>query len=831
MQSGGDGRMHGRGTGASRHNKNRFSSGQGKRQSKTGNGIAVDGPATGFNAGNTADVRMASRQSATVQQKPSQMLSKQQSVPAYSAETLAAIIKQLKDATISQSGATNKGIHDVSQTNSPSKQSELIPDVTHLRLQIAMLAEDAILSDPQTALQQGLDETLWSLVYQQRIQILRNSIQSLQKQQSISSKEIPQNHIDGIDRIKDELASLLKSATCFYRTLILELDSRQEELWSTVSIWELLKINKSNHIPDVKESIRTLIFNCLVFLGDIERYSFSLVFPDSSVWHTSLMYYEKALRILPFVARPHSKIAMMYSFQKNTLECVYHCALSVGIAKESAVIRDNLTHAFHKLSNDLPSDSNTWVTLILQYAAQLFLAANDKQNTIGSLDFNILEAVALADFTLSQTIKQLVKLATIFIVIASDLDYKFESTPQNDVAKRQDIRYAQTVTVAGLLTMASISLKILNEQCENETFIDDINTDGFALSTHLVHVSLVSTYLSIHVEQLQVLQVYSKQLAIQSIQHRLSHFTSLLANFVNFISLFADVESNNKPTLEDIALVGLECMRKIYLSVDSSLEQTRIDSDPISTRLSRIANLAREIAQTTQFSEFWWDEDQCKFMSVDLEERRRNQISGMRTLASERLKDQVQSLQLKADRESSKAYPFAVLDAHALIDALPAIKFCLMKQTCVIAIPIDVIHDLDQFKTGTNTINVRARECIRYLEQRFKYRSPFLVGQQAGEAIEPTQRAAVHAEDALLKTNSSAVFVPETYKGIMTYCLFVRARVKTAWSFGKIGDFMLVTDDSSRMDVARSLGISCLSVGSWRARYGGSLRFQSRTSL
>lgn len=104
---------------------------------------------------------------------------------------------------------------------------------------------------------------------------------------------------------------------------------------------------------------------------------------------------------------------------------------------------------------------------------------------------------------------------------------------------------------------------------------------------------------------------------------------------------------------------------------------------------------------------------------------------------------------------------------------------------------------LDRNKSGTEPRNIKTRETIRYLEQRFKYPSPYIVGQKSDETM--------------LYTNSN-VYIPGTYVKFLGCCLYFHRQLKNQKVF-------LVTDNDELRMLAEGFGMYVIDSGTWQATY------------
>ncbi|KAJ3115258.1 hypothetical protein HDU96_000973 [Phlyctochytrium bullatum] len=144
------------------------------------------------------------------------------------------------------------------------------------------------------------------------------------------------------------------------------------------------------------------------------------------------------------------------------------------------------------------------------------------------------------------------------------------------------------------------------------------------------------------------------------------------------------------------------------------------EQECVSVRMARVAHLAKVFSEN----------------DVSRLERRERVA---KALAVELLKNQIGSIESSLQRIRDITVPILIPDSLCYVQNLKFIKTILMSRSAVLVIPQAVLHDLDRMKKGSDLMNVRAREAIRYLEQRFKYfKYPniFLKVQQDGETEE-----------------------------------------------------------------------------------------------
>lgn len=98
-------------------------------------------------------------------------------------------------------------------------------------------------------------------------------------------------------------------------------------------------------------------------------------------------------------------------------------------------------------------------------------------------------------------------------------------------------------------------------------------------------------------------------------------------------------------------------------------------------------------------------------------------------------------------------------------------------------------------KRGTTSTSIKTREANRYLEQRFRYRSPYLAGQQLGEAIKLQESE---------QWNSNPSFIE-----IAGCCRYFQERFPTR-------NCAIVTDDEQLQSCAKSFNVNTVSSKNWK---------------
>lgn len=192
--------------------------------------------------------------------------------------------------------------------------------------------------------------------------------------------------------------------------------------------------------------------------------------------------------------------------------------------------------------------------------------------------------------------------------------------------------------------------------------------------------------------------------------------------------------------------------------------------------------------QTVLF--FTFDAKQSIFIAVDKNFKQMKMQKLMSSLASELLKDQIMTLEIEQGI-MQKGHPIVILDTNCYLFQLKQVKNLIQSQTSIILVTLSVLTQLDLLKKGNEPVNIQAREANRYLEQRFKYPSPFLVGQKPNEESQPVE----------------SVFIPSSYRGIVSCALYYSQKMKERVA--------VITESDELRGIGESLGMIIYPLGAY----------------
>ncbi|KAI8847217.1 hypothetical protein BC829DRAFT_250720 [Chytridium lagenaria] len=393
------------------------------------------------------------------------------------------------------------------------------------------------------------------------------------------------------------------------------------------------------------------------------------------------------------------------------------------------------------------------------------------------------------------------RMVVILLVGVTSLGEKFKKT---DVTQfRQKIRYLQISILSLLLSIATecmtLVLQHMSDQAERGEYLFASTEEG-ELDPVFMYLRPVGTFcawLSCGLDSFTTFQNYTaKGTILEGLNLYLWSFARALANFVNFLSAFADMDGSSECLPEDLDLLGVGIFQGFVkrLTEMSVVREVKgvgvgVEVERVSARVSRIANVAKMMSENKEVTAFFvFDEKMdARFVVLDAESKRVERDKVSKALAVEFLKNQIGSLETSLQKMKGVTVPILIPDAGCYIHNLRFIKTLLMSRSAILIIPQDVMHGLDKMKKGNDLINVRAREAIRYLEQRFKYRSPYLRAQQDEE--------------------EGDVDVGRAFRDFLRCCVYYRDRVAPRPVDEEDVTMAVVTEDMGLREVAEGAGI------------------------
>ena len=191
------------------------------------------------------------------------------------------------------------------------------------------------------------------------------------------------------------------------------------------------------------------------------------------------------------------------------------------------------------------------------------------------------------------------------------------------------------------------------------------------------------------------------------------------------------------PLSEDLSLLGIIPLDAFHAKVDFFKETIQGDGPRQQVRWGRIRDWVKRLADTASFDFIQYNQAEQKYSVIDENAKRQQQSRFMKALATQRLMEQVSSLEKNVNRmtmkqpivdDIKKEVYTCVVDVTAFLDGLAKVKKWASQTLNVdrrsqasileVVVPLEVIDALDDHKKGTSHMNMQARESIRFLDQK-----------------------------------------------------------------------------------------------------------------
>ncbi|KAI8819308.1 uncharacterized protein EV422DRAFT_598628 [Fimicolochytrium jonesii] len=728
----------------------------------------------------------------------------------------------------------------------PQETGPLDAEGRTLRLSLLQIYEDLIILDPILAWSKGVDDKIWNLVFHSAIHQLRSAANGDLTSQAAISRE---------------LQLYIKSGISFYQVLILWLKSALKKDPVEMAISRYTNSAEEERLePEdtLFTSLCGLIHKCLVSLGDLSRYlEMHSSTPDKN-WKAANGYYTTAIKVNPDVGKPYAQLAISATYENKNMAAVYWYCLSLVNKQRHSVTRENLTvfyKSFMSLGGPSKVDVSPTGTLTANFLNlhRLIFCHDDVPieelfHLYGKISLDINDPALATNVYLARWLQMAVPIS---IATYEDLNHRF--VEEEDTSVRRALRSRQ-VYVAGTgctlmkLSLDNLSTYLSDKEDMAEAFADV--DDDHIFSKFLAPAAVTSVWLQTQLEVFTQFASYVKTIenGRTALETSLMDMLYSLATFTNMVSSFAEMDGCSDALPEDVELLGLPPLRPFYRKLNpKSLEsvvagenlclsvsdtqiaaEQNVDDVRLTARVARIAQFAKKLAEDDRVDLFRFDEAEGMFFVADQQSKKRGMHKLMQALATERLKHQVTTLEENLNEMKQTSLPVVIFDTGVYVQLTNAVKRWVTGGKCVVVVPRSVIDNLDYLKKGADKENARAREAIRFLEQRFRYRSPFLRSQQEHEQIVPwnvktgyietrAKRGMVVDQDA-----PKGVFIPKTARGLMACLHWYHSNVAlpdTSAQHENEADsdlsFVFVTEDPEMARLSQALGIRTKSLTDW----------------
>lgn len=720
---------------------------------------------------------------------------------------MSSLHNQLKQTLKERQDLDSKDSHSASNTAIMEQLKAMEEEQSFVRQSLQTVYGDLLLLDLPAACNLHIDEKLWRNAIYPGIEDIRSKLRKLKNK-------------DKAVRLEQQLASKIRHASRFYRKMNSSI--KQEYHIDTATIGVHLFRNDSD-MNDVELRTAKVLQHNYICMGDLERYSASIATketPENPADRTSLakQMYLKAIDIYRSNGKPYSQLALVSINSGSAIDIVWYYCMSMAMKEPATIALENLKSFYAKVrfssagsesSSSRNGDHRSTARKQISKAVEKFLAFQRELmfgNPSTDGDFPTLKSSMDGTESWDSLMEQAVRM--VFLAVKSDqaqassLLKLLRSTlmrmtviliitiwylGHQQVSHRgQEEQFSAQATqrmalLHGCLLHTNINIAIQDTILSQDHLDENVVRD--AQKAIVTATSIWATFLTTNMHTLTSCcagasslrrQPHGRAAANDEADKLISALSKLLSAVMS-LKPFTPVTDRPLPATfplaEDYTLLGLAPLETFHKSVDFLKETKR--NAPTATdartevRWYRIYDLCQRLVESGAFSFISFDIKDQRYTVYDKESRKQQQTRLMKALATQRLMDQVSTLEnslgkmTTAAESSSPKRPArtrqgplrvftVVLDVTAFLDGLVCVRRWAGQGSdsatqyrgfiCEVIVPLDTIDSLDEHKKGTSHANAQARESIRYLDNKLE--------RSSGGSM-PT---AVNAKESFLRT-------------------------------------------------------------------------------
>ncbi|KAI9487252.1 MAG: hypothetical protein EXX96DRAFT_552387 [Benjaminiella poitrasii] len=649
-------------------------------------------------------------------------------------------------------------------------------EISYVRSSLKKTYRHIISIDLMYATTHRIEDKLWRYIFYAGIEDVRSKLRKLKPEDTEKNKALQKLLFHRID-----------SAFKFYRDLnnTIKADYHIDT--------KVLGIDLFLQSSEVDERLGILLQANYICMGDLARYHAQQAIPSkktSDHWSLAKTCYLKAIDVYRKTGKPYCQLALVSISNGNAMDVVWYYCLSLAVKHPSSVGRDNMKSFYSKIRFNSKQQKTDTVTGMTSAFVESFLhmhrtvmfsqkgteefadmlpIANGLGNALSSLILTTSseqEQTTLSKTTLSAlqimrtTLTRTITILMISVWIANDrLKDKANYNIRSIILASQIHMYTFAFQLlTNVYRSSREALENVKSELNNEKY-EKLN--GLIEETLLPGLSIWSTYLYTNITTIAQWCMTAatdtrnrepeKKILVKSIQSLLS----LLINHPSFPDPVINVLPPTYPVSEDLILLGVVALSSFHSEVDFFKENVYEALDDNSSearkqvRWGRVRNFIKKLADSSSFNFIQYNQNEQKYSVIDENAKRQQQGRFMKALATQRLMEQVSSLEKNVNRISlnnkrnnnqpssennedginkKREIYTCVVDVTAFLDSLSKVKKWASQtlnvnhrsQTSIleVIVPLDVIDALDNHKKGTSHMNMQARESIRFLDQK-----------------------------------------------------------------------------------------------------------------
>ncbi|KAI9007983.1 hypothetical protein CLU79DRAFT_777380 [Phycomyces nitens] len=661
-------------------------------------------------------------------------------------------------------------------------------ETDYLRKSLKEIYRQVLTTNMTYATSHRIDDKLWRYIIYASIEEIRSKLRKLNPEEDNQARQT----------LTKLLFHRIDSGFKFYRDLNAKFKASHHIDTKTIGV-DLFK-QGTNAAAD--EQVAIILQSNYICMGDLARYRASQSSRNKKAaeesWALARSCYHKAADVYRFNGKPYSQLALISLSSGSAIDVVWYYCMSLAMKFPSSVGRDNL-HSFYskiRFSNSkspVKDDKgqairmiSTFVESFLQIHKEFMFAKNNSSEIYGNSEVEVSDALEQAVRCIIQSSceepgdslvpKQMSSAVHILkSTLMRTLTITFITVWNFGERMKEKANFTQRPRLqAGQIYLLTYGFRLLANLCKStqnyvEEVKDQLKEEKHSQLKELLHSTLlpsVSIWCTFVFSNLSTISQYCggagatprgaltgspnqfetwKKELVNSMQALLS----FLIGHVDFPDPVLHVLPITYPLSEDLLLLGVSPLTSFHYTVDYFKEHVYDGAEENATearkqiRWGRIREMVKKVADSPSFDFVQYNQAELNYSVIDENAKRQQKNRFMKALATQRLMEQVSSLEKNVNRmtlstsrdtnSSKKEVPklevyTVIVDVTAFLDGLNKIKRWSsqtlnansrsQRSVLEVIVPLEVIDSLDVHKKGTSHTNLQARESIRYLDQK-----------------------------------------------------------------------------------------------------------------
>ncbi|KAI9252957.1 hypothetical protein BDA99DRAFT_520507 [Phascolomyces articulosus] len=640
-------------------------------------------------------------------------------------------------------------------------------EIQYVRKSLKMIYRQILTDDITYAATHHIEDKLWRYICYANIEQVRSKLRKIRPDEDNVIRQ----------RLQRQLLKRIDSSFKFYRELNNSIKDNHHLDTKTIGI-DLFR----QGVPTGDEQVAVILQSNYICMGDIARYRASTSLTNKKAnnenWRLAKECYQKAIDCYRSSGKPYSQLALVSLSSGSAVDVVWYYCMSLAMKQPSTVGRDNLKSFYSKIRFSSPENStnaNESCTKMISQFIESFLQTH-KQAMFGDPN-NIVSMPNILETVITKTVSSVVnedgitkidsstihvlkgmlsRTIVILLITIWDIGERMKikgNLPQWTQLQSSQIRLLSLgfKLFAGLVKATHDGWTEAKEKISQDAKYEQLNS--MVENAILSALSIWCTYLA---NNLPVIAQYCTSGAgadgrrdneRKELVKAVQSFVSALINHPMFPDPVVNVLPVTYPVSEDVLLLGVVPLTRFHATVDffkenayDAIDESKIDARK-QIRWGRVRELVKKIADSTAFDFVQYNKNEQKYSVVDENAKRQQQSRFMKALATQRLMDQVSSLEKNVSRMNLSSTPpnkvevyTVVVDVTAFLDGLNKIKKWANQtlnpnnrsqdSILEVLVPLETIDSLDVHKKGSSHMNMQARESIRYLDQHLAREKP-----------------------------------------------------------------------------------------------------------